>query len=332
MVSKHTDIVSKEKKNRKGILLTDKVKIIHDLENGIAVQEIMKKYRIRSRSTIYTIRKSKVKIMNNIANIHGNIAHRKNFKQAPSYPKVDEALYLWFLQQRQRHIPVSQEMLQIQSVKFVNELEGESHFGSRGYIDKFIKRYEIRLLKITGEKLSSNMAAIEDYIKKFSTGMQIETYARVRLLTYVDKNSVGAPGKKTIKERLTFMPCSNMDGTLKLPLMVIGKYLNPRSLKNMKELPVNYTTSKNAWMTQSGLPIPLFNAEELKTSDGAISTMFLLPNKTAAYIQPMDQNVIQMIKSRYRKIMMREIFGRSGITPVGTLKNLSENDRRDRSE
>lgn len=74
-------------------------------------------------------------------------------------------------------------------------------------------------------------------------------------------------------------------------------------------------------MKESGLPIQAvlvldnfsahFNAEELKTSDGAIWTKFLPPNTTAV-IQPMDQNVIQMIKTRYRQIMMREVLGRPG--------------------
>ena len=283
-------------------------------------------------------------------------AHRKSLKQA-RYPKVDEALYIWFLQQRERHIPVSQETLQVQSLKFFNELVGEGSFGSRGYIDKFIKRYDIRLLKITGEKLSSNVAIIDEYTKKFSEEMRSKNLQPSQIFnadesglyfkgtpttTYVDKNSVTAPGRKVCKERLTFMPCSNMDGTLKLPLMVIGKYQNPRPLKHLKELPVHYTASKNAWMTRTlfktwffehfvpqvrkflkkfDLPIQAvlvvdncsahFNAEELKTSDGAIWTSFLPPNTTAV-VQPMDQNVIQMIKSRYKQIMMKEVLGRPG--------------------
>lgn len=248
-------------------------------------------------------------------------------------------------------------MLQVQSVKFFNELVREGNFGSRGYIDKFIKRYDIRLLKITGEKLSSNLAVIDEYVKKFSFEMRRRNLQPTQIFnadesglyfkntptnTYVDKDAVTAPGRKVNKERLTFMPCSNMDGTLKLPLMVIGKYLNPRPLKNLRELPVYYTASKNAWMTrtlfktwffehfvpqvrkfleESGLPVQAvlvldncsahFNTEELKTSDDAIWTMFLPPNTTAV-VQPMDQNIIQMIKSRYRQIMMTEVLGRPG--------------------
>lgn len=33
--------------------------------------------------------------------------------------------------------------------------------------------------------------------------------------SYVDKDSADVPGKKVIKKRLIFMPCFNMDGSLK---------------------------------------------------------------------------------------------------------------------
>ena len=137
--------------------------------------------------------------------------HRKHFKQA-RHPQVDEALYIWFLQQRQRHIPVSQDMLQVQAEKFFNELIDEGKFGSRGYIDKFIKRHDIRLLKITGEKLSSNLVIVDDYVKKFAAEMRFNNLLPSQIFnadesglyfkstpttTYVDKDSVEAPGKKS---------------------------------------------------------------------------------------------------------------------------------------
>ena len=45
------------------------------------------------------------------------------------------------------------------------------------------------------------------------------------------------------------MVCANMDGSEKLPLMVIGKFERPRCFKNVKTLPVAYKFNKKAWMT-----------------------------------------------------------------------------------
>ena len=281
---------------------------------------------------------------------------RKRFKE-PRHPKVDEALYIWFLQKRERHLPVSQLTLQIQANKFYNQMVGEGDYGSRGYIEKFVKRNGIRLLKISGEKLSSDVAAVDEYTSKFAAEIRRQNFSPCQIFnadesglffkstptqTYVDKDARSAPGRKINKERVTFMPCSNMDGTLKLPLMMIGKSHRPRALKNLKDLPVYYRASKNAWMTKalfkewffnefvprvtsflksSGFSVEAIlvldncsahcNADELRTADGSIYTIFLPPNTTAV-IQPMDQNIIQMIKTRYRNMLMREVQARGG--------------------
>ena len=47
------------------------------------------------------------------------------------------------------------------------------------------------------------------------------------------------------------MVAANMSGKEKLPPMVIGKSLMPRCLKNVKNLPVEYTVNKKAWMTST---------------------------------------------------------------------------------
>lgn len=41
---------------------------------------------------------------------------------------------------------------------------------------------------------------------------------------------------------------SNMSGTEKLPLLVIGKSAKPRAFKN-KEVPLGYKSNRKAWMT-----------------------------------------------------------------------------------
>ncbi|XP_062542273.1 jerky protein homolog-like [Armigeres subalbatus] len=315
----------------------------------------MKKYKVRSASTIYAIKYAKDNILTKIGQ-QGGMSKRKRFKN-PRYPQVDEALYIWFLQKRQRHQPVSQEMLQVQAKKFFNQMIGTGDYGSRGYVEKFIKRNGIRLLKISGEKLSSNISVVEKYKKDFAAQIREEDlspcqifnadesglfFKRTPTRTYVEKDAKSAPGFKMNKDRITFMPCSNMDGSLKLPLMLIGKSHRPRALKNLKELPVYYRASKSAWMEKvlfkewffgefvpkvtaflksKGLPVKAalvldnctahYNADELKTADGSIFTIFL-PANTTAVLQPMDQNIIQMIKTRYRNLMMQEIQARGG--------------------
>ena len=51
------------------------------------------------------------------------------------------------------------------------------------------------------------------------------------------------------KTRLTALVGANMDGSEKYPLLVIGKFKNPRAFKNVAHLPLNYDHNKKAWMT-----------------------------------------------------------------------------------
>ena len=54
-------------------------------------------------------------------------------------------------------------------------------------------------------------------------------------------------GKKA-KERVIALVTANMSGTEKLTLIAIGNSLKPRCLKNVRNLPVEYTVNKNSWM------------------------------------------------------------------------------------
>lgn len=244
----------------------------------------------------------------------------------------------------------------VQATKLYEKLYNDKNFvGSRGYIVNFIKRHNIRFLKITGEKLSNNAAAVDTYIDHFATIVRHLSPSQIfnadesglyfkctPSSTFVTKDESSAPGRKGNKERVTFMPCANADGSFKLPLMMIGKSKRPRALKNVQELPVYYASSKNAWMTRQffedwffkefvpkvtgfleGVELPVravlvldncsahCSADVLRTADGAFSTIFLPPN-TTALLQPMDQNIIQLVKSNYKQKLMRELLGRQG--------------------
>ena len=58
-------------------------------------------------------------------------------------------------------------------------------------------------------------------------------------------------GVKQSKDGLTVLVAANMDGSEKLPLLVIGKSAKPRCFSNVKSLPVDYRANKKAWMTSS---------------------------------------------------------------------------------
>ena len=116
------------------------------------------------------------------------------------------------------------------------------------------------------------------------------------------------------------MTCSNMDGSDKLPLLVIGKAANPRCFKNVKSLPVQYHANTKAWITSEifvswvkeldkkmkkknrKIALVVDNCPAHPQIPGlqSVELVFLPPNTTSK-TQPMDQGIIQNLKVHYRK-------------------------------
>ncbi|XP_044760191.1 tigger transposable element-derived protein 4-like [Coccinella septempunctata] len=132
-------------------------------------------------------------------------------------------------------------------------------------------------------------------------------------------------GGKMSKDRITVMVAANMSGSEKRKLLVIGKSKNPRCFKNVKNLPVVYEHNKKSWMT-SDLFIKFLHDwdKELQKSSRRILLVvdncpahprvedlksielgFLPPNCTSV-LQPMDQGVINSLKTHYRKMQLLE--------------------------
>ncbi len=119
-------------------------------------------------------------------------------------------------------------------------------------------------------------------------------------------------GSKKALERMTVLCCSNLTGTDKCKLLVIGKSLRPRCFKNVNvdNLPVTYRANKKAWMTSQifterlaawDLYLTKVNLKILLLVDNCtahphVSTLkniqleFLPPN-TTSLIQPMEDSL-----------------------------------------
>lgn len=172
----------------------------------------------------------------------------------------------------------------------------------------------------------------------------------------VQATETTAPGRKTSKERITFLACANGDGSHKAKMVVIGKARNPRVFKNCGPLPVEYYSTKKAWMTSSlfikwfnesfVVQVKTFQAEQnlngqaillvdnapshasetqLISDDGKIITMFLPPNCTPL-IQPMDQNAIRLTKMYYRKSLLVHVLSLEENDISKALKNINLKD------
>lgn len=225
---------------------------------------------------------------------------------------------------------------------------------SQGWFSRFCQRHNIRQLSLQGEKLSADVPAADKFIPDFQqviseggysheqvfncdeSGLYYKLLPSKTMAAHFEKS---AAGRKTQKDRITINACSNVTGTIKLPLQFIGKAKKPRCFKNIdvSSLPDIYNNQSNAWMNcalfsnwfhnhfvpfvQKALKeknlspkaiLLLDNCsahpdeEELVSADGQVVASFLPPNVTAM-IQPMDQGVLSCIKRRYKKKILEEL-------------------------
>ncbi|KAG5876827.1 hypothetical protein JTB14_014157 [Gonioctena quinquepunctata] len=119
------------------------------------------------RSTIYDVKKKHEKIKKFVSTTDCGPGKRQTLKKA-EHPEVEEALYMWFLQERNRHAPISGPMLAMKAKFFYKEITKKDDFvASKGWLERFKSRHGIRLMTITGEKLSNDATCIEPFKLRF---------------------------------------------------------------------------------------------------------------------------------------------------------------------
>ncbi|XP_031344576.1 jerky protein homolog-like [Photinus pyralis] len=343
------------KSKKKCLTLYEKAKIIEEHKKGMCVTALSKKYHV-AKSTICSIKNKEDRILKIVhQSIKPGKIQKRTLKEAEN-PKLERLLYKWFVKQRERNLPVTGDMIKQKALVIHKQLnsQNETFNASDGWLQKFKWRHGIRLLKIAGEKLSSQPELINPFTNELAkiikeldlTENQIynadETGLYWKLLpdkTYVALHEKTAPGLKIAKQRVTFLGCLNATGSHRLTPLLIGKAKSPRAFKNFQN-PFVYKNTKNAWMTQdifkhwffkqfvpevtaflksTGLPVKAVlildnapshpSADELKTPNGAIFTMFMPPNVTPL-IQPMDQNVLRLTKLYYRKSLLSSVVSK----------------------
>lgn len=253
------------KRTKKTLSMSEKADILAKLDRGITAKRIAQDYGV-SESAITYIKKQKSKILEAVASTSRD-AKKKSLHKAAN-EQMEQKLYEWFELQRSKNCPISADIIKVKAKAIFTEMYPEkdenAFVASNGWYDNFKRRYGIRILTIGGEKLSADLSQITPFIHRLRAKMlelnisenQLynadESALYFRLLpkrTHVIATEKSAPGRKTPKERFTFMLAANADGSHKVKPLVIGKSKNPRSFKGFDN-PLPYANSKASWMTR----------------------------------------------------------------------------------
>ena len=360
-----------EKRKRVVLSIDDKLKILKLIESNVSYTVISERFGI-GRSTVCDINRTKDELRRFSQKMVDMGTKNVKTMKVGEYEKLDEALYIWFRQQRDKNIQVSGPLLMEKARILFVMLYGDSdkHFtGSTGFQWRFCKRHGIRNLAIQGEKASADSEAAEDFQQEFPSFIsgyildQIFNCDETGLYFHClpDKTLAGAfekraEGRKKAKDRVTVNACANVTGSIKLPLLFIGKAKHPRCFKNtnMDSLPVIYRNQRNAWVNteifsswfhnqfvpyvqrelkNKGLSpkallildnCPAHPEEDTLVSDDGLVIAKFLPANVTSLIQPMDQGVLVSLKRRYRRSLLQDVLlSEDLVDPITFIKSIT---------
>uniref|UniRef100_A0A1B6JVI3 HTH CENPB-type domain-containing protein n=1 Tax=Homalodisca liturata TaxID=320908 RepID=A0A1B6JVI3_9HEMI len=255
-----------EMRKRKYKSMEQRLQALERLDKGESVQSICKDLNV-GKSTVNDWRRNRKSIEGFCTQIDTEkVLEKRCTLRKAKHELVEDALWLWFVQERRRGTPLSGPILKEKAMILHSKLQPEEAFvASDGWLSRWKKRHGVHFIGVCGEKLSANPTAATDFSARFlkiiddenfcpeqiynidETGLSFKLLPRK---TFATPQETSAPGFKTSKDRITVALCSNASGTHKLPLFVIGKAAKPRAFKNinMDALPVYYRSQKSAWM------------------------------------------------------------------------------------
>lgn len=324
------------KRKRKTITIEQKSAMLKAVESGVKKKKVAEDFGV-SLSTLSTILSKREAITGAVA--RGVKGDRMKLR-APAFEAVEKAVFNWFLEIRASGTPVSGALLQQKARNFACIMGHDDFVASDGWLQRFKERHDIVGRAVSGESLSVDREAAVAWIEK-NIGQLLEKYSP-RDLFNADETALfyqmlpqktlalkgdRCQGGKQSKVRATVLLCANMDGSEKVPALVIGKSASPRCFKGKRKLQVSYVSNRKAWMTREIFAQWLRERDErlgkqnrkiclvLDNCAAHHTTVVLknielcfLPPNTTAVVQPLDQGVIMNFKSGYRKRVIDRIL------------------------
>ena len=247
----------------KKLELIDKIKIARNENSGVTTNEIANHLKISPSFLRKLVRDEKTLKLKSTEHI-GNTSF-KRYKYGKN-PEIEKALLHWFSTMNARAVRMSGPILCEKAREFGVKLGYPDFKPTDGWLTRWKKRNDIVYKRAHGERSSADQesakvwqnAKLEDILARYDpddiynadeTGLFYRATPDGSL-TYRHET---ISGWKKAMDRVTVLCCTNMTGTDKKKLVVIGKARKPKCFGSVsvEKLPVTYYANTNAWMTSS---------------------------------------------------------------------------------
>lgn len=294
---------STPKRLKKVMNLEEKVKLLDKCKAGRMSNSAVGKLFNVNESTVRSIKKNEAKIRAALASTAPPSAKQVSQVRSSAMSKMESALYVWITDQNKKGNPIDSNAIRAKGKALYDRVTSDEanmcaeakvstvaaastdagasasaeprhpattnpeFLASKGWFDKFKRRFSLHNLKMCGESGSADhvsAAAFPGALKKIidekgyrpeqvwnmdETGLY---WKKMPNRTFVAKEEKRAPGFKAAKSRCTLMLCANAAGHTIKPGFIY-KSANPRALKgrNKNLLPVFWMHNTKAWTTNT---------------------------------------------------------------------------------
>uniref|UniRef100_UPI0035901482 tigger transposable element-derived protein 1-like n=1 Tax=Myxine glutinosa TaxID=7769 RepID=UPI0035901482 len=265
--------------------IVEKVKLLDMLKEGRSFAAVGRHYGL-NESTVRYIKKDEKNIRATAAVSFNQTAKRVVTSRNKAIVRMESALALWISDCRKKNIPLDTNVIREKArqlyAKFAegagdDDPESEPSTASptkptkfnasKGWFEKFQKRFKLKSVVLHGEAASADKAAAEGYVNEtFRTIIEEGGYKpeqvfnmdetalfwkRMPSRTFIMIEEARAPGFKAHKDRVTLVMCGNAAGFMIKPGLSY-KSKNPRVLKNKNKnlLPVYWMHNQKSWITK----------------------------------------------------------------------------------
>ena len=145
------------------LALKEKLQIVDNLERKKKTQASICRELGLPKSTVTTIWSDRDRIK--AAAESGSSSWNRKKLHPAKYEDIDEAVYRWFCQAREKNIPISAAILKAKAVKYALSFGVNDFACSNGWIDRYKQRHDLSFKTIIGEKGDVNMDTTQTWLK-----------------------------------------------------------------------------------------------------------------------------------------------------------------------
>lgn len=154
--------MAKEKVRRVRLKIAQRIEIASKVKNGVNRRQIAAEYGIHYASICRIVKEAP-----NLAGSVGDL-NRKS-RKPPAHPELDDKLKNWIEQQTSKGIYVLSMEVRLKAKAIASELKIEKFNSSNEYLERFVKRNNIGIVKFDGEACGVKRLWKLGQKKKFET-------------------------------------------------------------------------------------------------------------------------------------------------------------------